>query len=1066
VSWLVGTTVRRWRAQWRLIAAVLSVTILSCTLVTALGLLVTTTEQNGVSSALAEFPDSQSRIDLTLLDPGESVDETRGQVESKVGSLLGPSAQLETTTFAVSGLLDVNLESENPVATYVGEFDEIENLTELVEGHWADVATPLAIAVPEAAATSFDLQVGDVLTVDTAEVTIAAIYRPLDSDAAFWNSDILGGNGDDPAFPRPGIMDYEPIHVFGPLVVAPGGLAAADIRATRLEFTVVPDLSGTTVAELEPLTERLEDFDFEVRQQLGSVSASLFFESELREGVRAVAAGLIVTRSTVVVVSLLLLVLAIAAIGQTARLLADARATDRQLMRSRGASSSHVVSIAIVEAIVIGIVTALLSPLLAGLVYRAFAATPAAVDAGIPAAPQLTAFAWITAAAASLIFVVVLVVPLLARGSATSDAAQSRGRYKTARTGVDIALLVVAGVAYAQLRSYESPVDTDASLAIDPILVVGPAIVLIAGAFACVRVLPLVARLVAKIGSRAKGIVAPLAAWEIGRRPQRASTAVLLLSLALAVGTFSLSFLATWQQSQVDQASLAVGPPGRLLADDGVDAAPVFRTPGRLGASADDVGVEFGGSGRGVQVLALSKDARALLERGRLSELGGRLIDDGLAAETSESAGIDLPGDVNGLTATVRLGDPTLPPLGVTATLVAILEDESGVLHPVNWEEVPVDGLEHEVEGVAALADVRIVGFTATFIMGQGFERAQSVPVAIDDLGVIRDAEKGAESAEPVEGTSAGWYAVNDQYPPAQVASSNGNQVAFDAILPGDYSTFPSIWAFVGWEPAPYLLAVIPTEVAVTESLAPPEHILLFAGGATVVIEIAGDVDVAPGSAPYDEVSAGNVGGLTSVVVDHTLFERALVESGSTRSFADEWWVDVADGAGAAFARDNPDAVSSEALGISLQQSPLRIATPMALWLTILAGALLATIGFAMHTTTGLRSRRLELAQLAAIGVPKPKLLALVTIESLITGLLGAILGAALGILVALLIGPLVASSPDGNPPVPSVIVQLPWLQFVLLDVGIALVLAAVVLAVGRGRSFAQPADLLRWGGE
>jgi len=1053
--------VRRWRAQWRLVGAVLAVTLLACSLVTALGLLVTATEQNGVSSALGALPAEQARVDLTMINPTGTVAETRQQVESALGGILGPSATLETTSFAITNLYDADLESLNPAVAIYAELDGIENYAQLIDGQWADVADPLAVAIPEPAAQAFGLATGDVFTVEDTELTVGGVYTVLDREDPFWDKDPLGGRGEDPAFPIPGILDFEPVHAFGPLIVSPGGLAAIGVQANRMELSVLPDLSGTTVDQLGPLAERLDDADITARQELRSVSSSLFYESDLGEGVRSVASGLIVTRSTVIVVSLLLLVLAVAAIGQTARLLADARASDRQLMRSRGASSGHVLSIAVVEAIALGLVTALLSPLLASLVYRAFAATPAAVAAGVPSTAELTPFAWVTAAATAVIFVVVLIGPLLARGSATSDAAKSRGRQKVTRTGLDIALLVLAVVAYTQLQSYKTPVDTDSSLEVDPILVVGPAIVLLAGAFGCLRLLPLVARLIGHIGARAKGIVLPLVAWEVGRRSQRAATAVLLLSLALAVGTFSLSFLATWRQSQDDQASLAVGAPARTLAQPTGDASPVLRISGRLGG-AEGLGANFGGSGRSVQVLAIGTDARSLIDRGRLSELGGALINSEVGLEPAASRGVTLPGSLSGLNANVRFGDEGSAALGITALVIAVLEDDAGVLHTVNWGEVPVDGNEHAVEGVAELENVRLVGVTATFFVGGGFEQSLSVASVVDDLEIVR-ADK---STEPVDAETAGWY-VRDAFKNSTPAeTSTGGQLSFSSLIPGSYATTPATIAFVGWQPEKYLRAIIPSEVAATEHLETGQKIVLFVGGAIVDIAIAGDSDLAPGSATYSEVHGGSVASTTSVVVDHTLLERALVEGGSSRSFVDEWWVDVAPGDGAALVRDDPDAVSAEVLGLALQESPLRIATPMALWLAILSGALLAAIGFVMHTTSGLRSRRLELAQLAAIGVPRPKLLALVTLESLVTGVLGALLGAAIGVLLALLVGPLVASSPDGNPPVPSVIVQLPWAQFLLLDVGVAVVLAAVVLAVARGRSFAQPAELLRWGGE
>jgi len=1061
VSWLVSTTVRRWRAQWRLIGAVLGVTILACTLLTTLGILVTTTEQNGVSSALAELPDSQSRVDITLVNPSETVGDTRELVESELSVILGPAATLDTTSRAVTNLFAAGLESTNPVSAYYAELDGIEDHADLIEGEWVDVAAPLTVALPESAATVFDLGVGDTFTVDDTELTVGAIYAAIDETDEFWDSDLLGGNGNDPAFPRPGIMDFEPIHAFGPLIVGDGGLSAVDVQPSRIELTVIPDLSGTSVAELGPLAERLDDADFDMRQALGSASASLFYDSHVGEGVRSVASGLIVTRSTVIVVSLLLLVLAIAAIGQTARLLADARAGDRQLMRSRGASTGHVLALAVVEAVVLGLVTALVSPFLATLVYRAFAAIPAAVSAGVPATATVTPLAWLTAGVTGAAFIVVLIAPLLTRGSATADETKSRGRQKVTRTGLDIALLVLAGVAYAQLSSYKTPVDGSSSLAIDPILVVGPAIVLLAGAFGCLRLLPLVARLVGHFGSRARGLVLPLAAWEIGRRAQRAATAVLLLSLALAVGTFSLSFLATWQQSQVDQADLAVGAPGRTLVEPQGGAAPVFRSPGRLGGDSG-IGAEFGGSRFAVQVLALPGEARALIDRGRLSELGGDVINSTLDTSVSTSEGIEIPGTISGLNATVRIGDSSLPPAGVTALLVAVLEDDSGVLHTVNWGEVPVDGVERLVEGKTQLENVRLVGVTATFIIGFGFEQPLTVTTVVDDLEIVRE----DETKDGVQGESTGWFTVDQYRTVLPVGAPSEGQLAFDSVIPGGYETSPVTFAFVGWEPAEFVPAVIPTEIATSEHLVAPQRIAMFVGGAVVNIEIVETTATVPGSATYSQVEEGGVGGELTIVVDHTLLERALVEAGSSRDFADEWWVDVEKGGGRAFESSNPEAISAEVLAVSLQQSPLRVATPIALWLTILAGALLAAIGFVMHTTAGLRSRRLELAQLAAIGVPRPKLVALVTLESLITGALGAILGAVIGILLALLVGPLVASSPNGEPPVPSVIVELPWLQFLLLDLGVGLVLAIVVLVVARGRAFVRPAELLRWGGE
>ncbi|MEO6116142.1 MAG: FtsX-like permease family protein, partial [Pseudolysinimonas sp.] len=181
----------------------------------------------------------------------------------------------------------------------------------------------------------------------------------------------------------------------------------------------------------------------------------------------------------------------------------------------------------------------------------------------------------------------------------------------------------------------------------------------------------------------------------------------------------------------------------------------------------------------------------------------------------------------------------------------------------------------------------------------------------------------------------------------------------------------------------------------------------------------------------------------------------------------DEWWVNVTAGHGQAYLNGvkNPaGALSSEVLGRELQQAPLRVATQAALWLAIVAGALLAAVGFAVHSATTLRSRRLELAQLRAIGLSRNKLVGLITAESLLISVLGAVFGTAIGVLLVLLVGPLVAASPDGSPPVPSVAVQIPWASIGLLIVGLAGALVLVVFVVARVQRSVEPAELLRGG--
>ena len=269
--------------------------------------------------------------------------------------------------------------------------------------------------------------------------------------------------------------------------------------------------------------------------------------------------------------------------------------------------------------------------------------------------------------------------------------------------------------------------------------------------------------------------------------------------------------------------------------------------------------------------------------------------------------------------------------------------------------------------------------------------------------------------------------------------------------------------------------AVVPTALAKTLHVKPPMAMTVDVQDVPVQILLVGTTSLVPGTASSDALSNTNSGFAASssnpdvVVLDQELLERSLAQSGVDSPMVDEWWVNVAAGHGQAYLNGvgNPaGALSSEVLGLQLQQAPLRVATQAALWLAIVAGALLAAVGFAVHSATTLRSRRLELAQLRAIGLSRNKLVGLITAESLLISVLGAVFGTAIGVLLVLLVGPLVAASPDGSPPVPSVAVHIPWSSIGLLIVGLAAALVLVVFVVARVQRSVEPAELLRGGTE
>ena len=188
-------------------------------------------------------------------------------------------------------------------------------------------------------------------------------------------------------------------------------------------------------------------------------------------------------------------------------------------MSSRGASGRQLLRLAALEAAGVALVTTLVSPWLAGLLFQAITSLGPLAEAGLHHDPGRPPTLWITCAVASFVLAGVLLGPLLRRRGSVVDAEQQLVRQDRrgglARSGADLALLVLAGSPCGSCRAYRSPVVDAGSGRLDPVLVVAPALLLLAGAVLALRLLPLVARAGERMAARSR--VARLARSPRGR---------------------------------------------------------------------------------------------------------------------------------------------------------------------------------------------------------------------------------------------------------------------------------------------------------------------------------------------------------------------------------------------------------------------------------------------------------------------------------------------------------------------------------------------------------------------
>jgi len=1144
-GWALRVVLARLRPQAAILAVVLAVCLLAATLLSALAVLVDASERFGVRTALSRTPVEETRLDVTVdigeASPGPAIAALDAQVRTLFGGL-----PTRTTTHLVSPLAAVTSPPALDRAgtgwlTYYADYDGITGAATLVRGRWpidgagaagsdgagsdgagADGAVP--VAIPERLATDLGLGPGDRFTTSqegsagSSRALVVGVYRVrTPAEAQVWTDDPLHGRAYDPARPVPFAFGLT-ANAYGPLVASRAAFVAKAVGTGSVYRHDTPDLSRLPLDQLHPLGERAAAAATGFPRELGRYGERVAAGTRLGSTLDRAERFLVVTRSSIIVMALLLLVLSLAALLLAARLLAERRVTEQSLMQARGASGRQLAALAATEALGVAAVVVVTAPLLARWLYRVLATRPDFVAAGMDVDPGVPAAAWRTAAAAGAVFVVVLLAPLLRRGPTFVESEQAGARQDRRtvlqRSGLDVALVALAAVAYWQLRAYRSPL---VSAHVDPVLVAGPALALLGGALVTVRIVPVVARLLERLAARGRSVVFPLAAWEVGRRSRRAVGAVLLLSLALAVGTFGVSFLRTWRTSQQDQADFRVAADARVTTDPEANVLaaghalaavpgagtllPVTRLDTVLGRDDDRFLVYPPADGPDVQLLAVDSTRVGPLLGGRVVRPGGESAAALTAlphlAPRTPAAALPVPGSPRSMslrvTATPR--DARAARMGATVRLV--LQDGTGARQVVTAGTVAADGrpalLRAPLVGTAA-AVTPPLGLVAVQTVwgpradpGSGSDAGDGsddgsgdVPGAADiplDLRIdqveVRDTALNAAGSQGVLGTALVLDRPTTWNVSSLDATGAGRQPtgAGRTLLEGRVALSPYLKGLLGAQPVVFttwpadggaVAAVVSRPVLEATDAAPGQSFAVRVGDVGARAGIDTVVPFLPGLDPTR----------AQLLVDYDALTRRLVEMGAATLPVTEWWAQVPDARAAGWAdevtaRGLGTATSRAGLGRDLQRQPLRVGISGALWLVVLAAAAFAGTGFAMHTTVAVRLRRVEFSQLRALGVTRRALTAVVWAESLLLALLGVGAGIGLGALLALLVAPMVSLAADGSSPMPPVLVHIAWWpDIALLTAGVCAVLAVVLLVVTSALRRSALGAVLRLGDE
>ncbi|MFI8965611.1 FtsX-like permease family protein [Streptomyces sp. NPDC053493] len=972
-------------------------------------------------------------------------------------------------------------------------------------------------ALPEEAAKRLKVAPGTVLDLTDrlggppVRTRITGIYRPVDTADLYWQLDQAAGRG----------VKTLVFTTYGPLLTDPAVLDSGRVTTGGTSWLGTADYTGVTTDRIAALrasaTEGPQAIVADTAGFGTTVTASTSLPTVLEQTERA----LLVSRSTLSIVAVQLVLLAGYALLLVARLLSTERSGETALLRARGASRRRITWLATVEALLLALPAAVAAPLLSGPLTRLFADRTAldALGPGLGLTPP--PFVWLVAAAVALCCAAAVVAPALAAGdgaAVTLRPGRSAALPAPVRAGADLALLVVAGIAYWQLDRQTGAGgagggaltgDRSGGLGVDPLLVAAPALALLAGTVLTLRLLPPAARLAERRAAGGRGLPAALAGWQFSRRPLRGAGPVLLLVLAVAMGMLAIGQSDSWDRSQRDQADFRTGAsvrvlgagPGELAQTERLAAVPGVTEAAPVHRAGTDI------AGRLATVLAVDtrRAAGGVLLRPDLADGSPAARLASVQPKAGPAPGLALPAGTRSLGLELR----DTAPAGTPATQVtAVLADRYGVPYRRLLGTLPADGRLHRLAvalpeldgaggaggvagGAGRTADASGLGLTGLELSGVTGDDGRGGPHELTLARVVSVRAGGAEQALDARAALAAWageYTTELSSGETKTFPLSGRPtatapltVSFGAGGGADGGQGSEGYTLTLSAPRPVPPKSIPA-IASDAFLAATkagrgDHVDVTFGGHTLNVTIAETVRELPTTGPGARAVSATAPAATpedggAILVDLYAANRALAKDPAAALAPTEWWLTTAPGRAAEVAaqlRDRPDADPSLVLvrdeaAAELLGDPLGAGPNSALMAVAAAAAALAAVGFAVGSAGSLRERAREFGVLRALGAPRRQLARLVAAEQGLLIGIGLLVGVALGTVLTRVVVPLVVLTGQAGRPVPAVLVELPVGHVALLLAGVAALPVAVVAVIALRRT--DPAVTLRTQGD
>ncbi len=1009
---------RRLRQHPSALAAVVATVLVSLLVVAALRTFAAGIADASVRESVAAA--DPSRRDTSVVVPLRT--DSAAAVDAAVQAAVGDQGQINLLRARIAtsrGLVGGSAQDRILMA----ELPDIARYARLATGTWPQAtkgAQPLEIVLPQPAAAALDLRVGSTVKLsdlidpktDPLVVKVSGIIAVTDPDAPLWRLIPLGRTG----------IDRGDFTAYGPFIAAPGMLTRQltghwiiDIPPQSLTATNVGAAAAGATATLDRLQKDPALRGATIRSEQAQV---------LRE-----AADLGTRTGRVLLTPLvLLLLLGGAALALAATQLGMLRDPETRLLRARGASTGQLLGLALAEGLLLVAISALGGAALAPLLVR-----PLAEAADFPAAGRgyrealLSGQVWSAVAIGGALALLVFVVASLRQGGLRVErdlAGRGRIAELAAGAGLDAVLLLLALVGLLQLRRYQS----GSSPALDPLTIAAPALIVAGLAVLALRLIPLLARVGSRLAARSVSLPQAWAGWQVSRRIGSQTGSILLVLLALTMGSMAVSQRATTERSLRDQSAFEAGAALRVQPGSEVIGTAPWTTS-RLGEIA-------GGPER---VLAAHRESIDVGGVRGVTLLG---VDTASAAVMTPRADLVPAGSWSGVTARLRVPDPLgllIPGSPRSLWLTTRLSNNATQL-----------GVSEGPRTQVVIADATGQWWSLRLPIPATSQARTEVPLRTAD-GAIRYPVRliGVTMSEY-------WYSYLQPSDRPKLAvtkvEADGQPVPGADILKG------------AWRGATYVVsAPIPTPdpvpVVLTKPLADRAHLR---AGATFALALSGSSRSARVAGLIDALPTATNPTL-GVLADLGALQRAAGAAlpndpeGMRILTVGEYWLDPADPAAArAQLRDEPrlaDTVTDrDEVLAGRRAGSVNAGMRTAMGLLTLAALVLAALGFAAATTALRGARQHDGVILTALGFGPGGQRVVLLLERAVVIVLSALVGLITSAVAAWLVVPLLVAG-DGHAAIPPVLTVLNWPALALIAAGVALVLVVIAAALVRNPS-------------